>query len=163
MVNRNQVFLIIIAAISIISAWILKDIDYYSSVILLIVTAVVFFLIFFVYRTKKKPLPPPEHEESKLEILPPPNANQSPQHYDLLPFDQKIGRLIDKCIDEATTTAKLNIKVQLPLPPEIDYRGEKVKIEGNLTVEMNSTTTLTKTATAPAQNQLGYSEKSAEQ
>ncbi len=162
MLNRNQVFLIIIATVSIISAWILKDIDYYSAIILLVITAVVFVLI-LVYRNKKKPLPIEQEESTPTQDILPPSRTNPQQNYDLLPFDQKIGKLIDKCIDEATTTATLNIKVQLPLPPEIEYRGEKVKVEGNLTVEMNSTTTLTKTVTAPTQNQSGYTEKPAEE
>jgi Ca2+/Na+ antiporter len=155
MLNRNQVFLIILAATSIISAWILKDIDYYSAVILLIVTAVVFVLI-WVYRSKKKSnsqTEPAENSYSQEDANyrnPQVLAPQTSQPLDQLPLDAKLGILLDRCIEQATTTAKLDVKIHLPLPQEIMYRGEKVKVEGGLTVELKSDTILTKNEdTAP--------------
>jgi hypothetical protein len=103
-------------------------------------------VLIVVYRNRQTPSQ--IEDASSPEIIVPPAMPISPR-LDLLPLDAKLGRLLDKCIDEATTTAKLNIKIHLPLPEEIMYRGEKVKVEGGLTVEMNSNSVLTKTSQTP--------------
>jgi len=144
MINSSQVFLTILLVASALAAYYFFYTEFYSSLVLGAL-AVIMLVLIVVYRNRQTPSQ--IEDTSSPEIIVPPTMPISPR-LDLLPLDAKLGRLLDKCIDEATTTAKLNIKIHLPLPEEIMYRGEKVKVEGGLTVEMNSNSVLTKTETA---------------
>ncbi|MFA5714936.1 MAG: hypothetical protein WC998_04310 [Candidatus Paceibacterota bacterium] len=145
MINSSQVFLTILLVASTLAAYYFKDTEFYSSLVLGAL-AVIMLVLIIVYRNRQTPSQIEDASSTEITEYPP-TMPISPR-LDLLPLDAKLGRLLDKCIDEATTTAKLNIKIHLPLPEEIMYRGEKVKVEGGLTVEMNSNSVLTKTETA---------------